>query len=148
MFSEEAHAAILAEEQAEAAQHTADIETMNAAAAPSSAAETSATVEVMGAEGLPAQHGSAERVTSEAAAPESMDPVCDQESVRQTRRSPTRVSTPSGAASRGARGGKAAGTSPPATQADLRAVQVELALLIAGHTAEIPQLQLQWAPSR
>ena len=33
MFSQEAHDAILAEEQAEAAQHTADIDAMNAAAA-------------------------------------------------------------------------------------------------------------------
>ena len=36
---------------------------------------------------------------------------------------------------------EAAGKSPPVTQADLRAVQVELALLIAGHTTEIAQLQ-------
>ena len=140
MFSEEARAAILAEEQAEAAQHTADIETMNAAAA--SAAETSATAEAMGAEGLPAQHGSAERVPPEAAAQEDTGPAEVQEPVGpQTRRSsPTRASTP-GAVPRAARGGKAAGTSPPVTQADLRAVQVELALLIAGHTTEIDQLQ-------
>ena len=57
MFSQEAHDAILAEERAEAAQHTADIETMSAAAAAAtSAAETSATAEAMGAEGLPVQH--------------------------------------------------------------------------------------------
>ena len=63
MFSEEARAAILAEEQAEAAQHTADIETATAAAAAAAtAAETStaeaatATVEAMGSQGLPAQH--------------------------------------------------------------------------------------------
>ena len=64
MFSEETRAAILAEEQAEAAQHTADIETANAAteAAAATAAETStaeaatATVEAMGSQGLPAQH--------------------------------------------------------------------------------------------
>jgi len=70
MFSEEARAAILAEEQAEAAQHTADIETAAAAAAAAAAAtsaETStaeaatATVEaasedaVLGSVGLPAQ---------------------------------------------------------------------------------------------
>ena len=61
MFSEEARAAILAEEQAEAAQRTADIETANAATA-ATAAETStaeaatATVEAMGSLGLPAQH--------------------------------------------------------------------------------------------
>ena len=64
MFSEEARAAILAEEQAEAAQHTADIETATAeaAAAAATAAETStaeaatATVEARGSQGLPAQH--------------------------------------------------------------------------------------------
>ena len=153
MFSSEAQAAIAAEEAADMLQHEQSTEqaTRDAAAAAATAAETStaeaatATVEAasadadVGSVGLPAQHGSAERVPPEAAAQEDMDP--EQESVRQTRRSPTRASTPSGAASRAARGGKAAGTSPPATQADLRAVQVTLALLIAGHTTEIEQLQ-------
>ena len=142
MFSQEARDAILAEERAELQQQQIDIDAMQAATAvDSSIADTSVVTEVLGPVGLPVQHGSAERVTPEAAAPESMDPVFDQESVRQTRRSPSRASTPSGATSRATRGGKATGTSPPATQADLRAVQVELALLIAGHTTEIAQLQ-------
>ena len=84
----------------------------------------------------------AERVPPEAAAQEDMGPAGEQEPVGQTRRSsPTRASTPSGAVPRAARGGKAAGASPPATQADLRALQVTLALLIAGHTTEIEQLK-------
>ena len=130
MFSEEARAAILAEELADAAQHTADIDTESATAAAATAAETSTaeaatvTVEAMGSQGLPAQHGSAERVPPEAAAQEDTGPAYVQEPVGQTRRSsPTRASTP-GAVPRAARGGKAAGTSPPVTQADLRAVQV------------------------
>ena len=56
MFSEEARAAILAEEQAEAAQHTADIETEQAADAAVAAADSVESVSApMGSEGLPAQ---------------------------------------------------------------------------------------------
>jgi hypothetical protein len=126
-----------ATDAAAAATAAANVAETSTAAAATATVEAASADADLGSVGLPAQHGSAERVTLDAAAPESMDPACDQESVRHTRRSPTRASTPSGAASRAARGGKAAGTSPPATQADLRA----LALLIAGHTTEIEQLQ-------
>ena len=68
MFSQEAHDAILAEERAELQQQQIDIDAMNAATAATLAAETSVTTEAMGAEGLPVQHASAERVTPEAAA--------------------------------------------------------------------------------
>ena len=56
MFSEEARAAILAEEQAEAAQHTADIETEQAAGAVDAADSVESVSAPMGSEGLPAQH--------------------------------------------------------------------------------------------
>ena len=55
MFSEEARAAILAEEQAEAAQHTADIETEQAADAVAAADSVESVSAPMGSEGLPAQ---------------------------------------------------------------------------------------------
>ena len=55
MFSEEARAAILAEEQAEAAQHTADIETENAADAVAAADSVESVSAPLGSVGLPAQ---------------------------------------------------------------------------------------------
>ena len=145
MFSASALKAISAEEAQDIADRAA---TSEANVAETSTAAATATVEAasadadLGSQGLPAQHGSAERVPPEAAAQEDTGPAGVQEPVGpQTRRSsPTRASTP-GAVPRAARGGKAAGTSPPVTQADLREVQVELALLIAGHTTEIEQLQ-------
>ena len=56
MFSDEARAAILAEEQAEAAQHTADIETENAADAVAAADSVESARAPLGSVGLPAQH--------------------------------------------------------------------------------------------
>ncbi len=150
MFTGEALAAISAEESVDKlAQQQIDIEQRATAGGATAAAGTAAeegeatASALLGSVGLPVQHGSAERVPPEAAAQEDTGPAEVQEPVGpQTRRSsPTRASTPSGAVPRAARGGKTAGTSPPVTQADLRAVQVELVLLIAGHTTEIAQLQ-------
>ena len=147
MFTTAAQQAIIAEEAADLLTQEQNIERATIAAAAATAAAAAAEVEatasaLLGSVGLPVQHGSAERVSPEAAAQEETGPADMQEPVGpQTRRSsPTRASTPSGAVPRAARGGTA-GKSPPATQADLRAVQVELALLIAGHTTEIAQLQ-------
>ena len=61
MFSQEAHDAILAEEQAEQQQQQIDIDAMNAATAAALTAETSVTTEAMGAVGLPVQQKLATR---------------------------------------------------------------------------------------
>ncbi len=149
MFSASALKAISAEEAQDIAERTATSAAASATAEAnvaetSTAAAATATVEAAsadadsGSQGLPAQHGSAERVPPEAAAQEDTGPAEVQEPVGpQTRRSsPTRASTPSGAASRVARGGKATGSATPAT----------VAQMVDSHVTKIEQMQLDGCP--